>query len=142
MTFALIQKRFWILYPAWILVCAGLFFALRGAHDPSRPDDRLPGDDAGARALQTLQRMDAHRFASYEVAHVAYSPRGELGDRARWVVLCESESSGLSGGVVVELDAYTGKLLRIRPPAIGGGPVLDTVASDATGAPAAGGSLK
>lgn len=95
-------------------MCATLFFGLRGAEDPSRRHDRILSNDAALLAVQSLPKG---RYAGYEAVHVAYAPRGEGGDVARWVVLCDRvPHTGLRQAVVVELDARDGKLLTVRKP--------------------------
>lgn len=113
------QKRFWLVYPAWILLCVGLFFVLRQLPDPAHQDNRLDRDAAGRRAIQYLMQSDPGRYRSYEAVHTALSPTGELGPEARWVVLCDRpETGGLSDAMVVELRASDGALIRIRPPVV------------------------
>jgi hypothetical protein len=108
-----VRRRFWLLYPAWIVLCAALFVGLRGAEDPSRRQGRILSNDAAVLALRDLPRA----YRGYEVVHVAYAPRGEAGDRARWIVLCDRvPHSALRDAVVVEIDAVDGKLLTIRKP--------------------------
>lgn len=94
------------LYPAWILICAVLFFALRGAEDPSRRTGRILSNDAGAIALQHLNRP------GYEVVHVAY-------DKKKWIVLVDKvPHTSLHEAVVVELAAGDGRVVAVRlPPA-------------------------
>jgi len=109
-----VRQRTWLLYPAWIAVCAVLFLALRGVSDPSRRGDRILSNDAAVLALRVLP---PHGYTGYEVVHVAYAPRGEGGDRARWVVLCDRvPHTALRDAIVVELDARDGSLLTIRKP--------------------------
>ena len=104
-------RRFWLLYPAWIALCALLFAGLRNAEDPSRRRDRILSGDAAVLALRALPQK------GYEAVHVAYAPKGEAGDRARWVVLCDRvPHTALREAVVVELDARDGKLLTVRKP--------------------------
>jgi hypothetical protein len=110
---------YWVVYPAWIALCAILFFALRGLPDPSRPGDRLGRAEAGERAIGYLLATDSQRFAGFEPVHTAHSPRGELGPEARWVVLCDRPAGErLQEAVVVEIRASDGELIRIRPPVI------------------------
>ena len=105
-----VSRRYWLLYPAWIAVCAVLFLALRGADDPSRPRGRVLSNDAAAIAVRVLPRQ----YRGYEAVHVALSD-----DHKRWVVLCDAvPHSTLQRAVVVELDARDGRLLTIRKPAI------------------------
>ena len=112
-----VRRRFWLLYPLWIVICAGLFFALRDREDPSRRRDRILSNDAAIRAVAVLRKLDRARFASYEPVHVAYAGRGEAGGPARWVVLCDRvPHTALREAVVVELDARDGALLTIRKP--------------------------
>ena len=97
-------RRLVWLYPAWILVCAALFFALRGAEDPSRRSGRILSNEAGAIALRHLNRP------GYEVVHVAY-------DRKKWIVLLDRvPHTEMREAWVVEVASEDGKLLRIRRP--------------------------
>ncbi len=115
------ERRYWLLYVAWIAVCAVAFLALRGAEDPSRPTGRLTSPEAGAIALASLQKSDPVSYHGFEVVSVAHASAGEGGREDRWVVLCDrSERTMLRDAVVVELDGRTGRLLRIRPPDPGG----------------------
>ena len=67
------RRRFWLLYPAWMLICAALFFAFRGREDPSRRHDRILSEDAATRAVSILRRRDPARYRTYEPVHVAYA---------------------------------------------------------------------
>jgi hypothetical protein len=108
------MRRPWLLYPAWIVVCAALFVALRGQEDPSRRRDRILSNDAAARAQVALQPTP---WRGYKPVHVAFAGAGEDGASARWVVLCDRvPHSALDAAVVVELDARDGRVLRIRKP--------------------------
>ena len=112
-----VRRRYWLLYPLWIAICAALFFAVRGAEDPSRRHDRILSDEAAVRAVAVLRRSDHARYRAYEAVHVAYAGRGEGGVRGRWVVLCDRvPHSALRDAVVVELDARDGSLITIRKP--------------------------
>jgi hypothetical protein len=112
-------RRLWLVYPAWILVCAVLFLVLRELPDPSRQTDRLDRDSAAKRAVMHLMNSDRERFGGYEAVHTAFSPAGELGPEARWVVLCDRKQGGaLRDAIVVEMRAADGKLIRIRPPVL------------------------
>ncbi len=112
-----VRRHYWLLYPMWILLCAGLFFALRNREDPSRRSDRILSNDAAVRAVAILRQKDRVRYAAYEPVHVAYAGRGEGGRAARWVVLCDRvPHTALRDAVVVELDARDGTLLTIRKP--------------------------
>jgi hypothetical protein len=105
------RRRYWLLYPAWIALCAVLFLSMRHREDPSRRPGRILSDDAGVRALAILHRP------GYEVVHAAYAGRGEGGSTDRWVVLCDRiPHTALRDAVVVELDAVDGHLLTIRKP--------------------------
>jgi hypothetical protein len=98
------RRTYWLLYPAWIVLCAILFLALRRADDPSRRPGRIPSNDAAVRALAILHRP------GYEAVHVA-------GEGNRWIVLCDRvPHTGLREAVVVELDSVDGHLLAIREP--------------------------
>jgi hypothetical protein len=112
-----VRRRYWLVYPLWIALCAVLFFALRNRDDPSRRGGRILSDEAAVRAVTLLRSTDPARFRRYEVVHVAYAGRGEGGSAARWVVLCDRvPHSALRDAVVVELDARDGSLLVIRKP--------------------------
>jgi hypothetical protein len=113
-----LRARYALSYPLWILVCALLVLALRNAGDPSRRHDRILNNDAARLALRLLHASPNQD--RYEVVHVAYAGKGEVGPEARWVVLCDRvPHSGLQLAVVVELDAKDGHLLAMRPPAGG-----------------------
>jgi hypothetical protein len=110
---------FWLVYPAWILVCAALYFLLRGLPDPSQPAGRLGRSEAGKRAEAYLLAHDPLRFAGFEAVHAAHSPAGEVGPEARWVVLCDHPSGEkLLEAMVVEMRATDGQLIRIRRPTL------------------------
>jgi len=112
-----VRRRYWVLYPLWIAICAVLFVALEHRPDPSRPSGRILSNDAAVRALAVLQKADADRYRGYEAVHVAYAGRGEGGAVARWVVLCDRvPHTALAEAMVVELDAGDGALLTIRKP--------------------------
>jgi len=109
--------RFTGIYAAWIVLCAILFFALRGAEDPSRRRGRIQSIDAGTVALSILRDRDAREYDRYEVVHVAYARAGEGAAETRWVVLLDRvPHTSLREAVVVELRAEDGSLLRIRKP--------------------------
>ncbi len=111
------RRCYWLFYPAWIVLCAILFLALRHRDDPSRRPGRILSDDAGIRALAILQQNDPVRFRGYETVHVAFAGKGEGGDMNRWIVLCDRvPHTALREAVVVELDAVDGHLLVIRRP--------------------------
>jgi hypothetical protein len=98
------RRRYWLLYPAWILVCALLFFAMRNREDPSRRPGRILSNEAAIRALAILHRP------GYEAVHIA-------GEGNRWVVLCDRvPHTGLREAVVVELNASDGHPLIVRNP--------------------------
>lgn len=106
------SRRYWLLYPAWIAVCAVLFLALRGADDPSRPRGRVLSNDAAVLAVRILRTKPEYR--GYEAVHVAASD-----DHRRWIVLCDAvPHTALQRAVVVELDARDGTLLMMRKPTI------------------------
>jgi hypothetical protein len=112
-----VRRHYWLLYPAWIALCAVLFLALRHRDDPSRRPGRILSDDAAVRAVAILQKNDPARFRGYEAVHVAWAGRGEGGDADRWVVLCDRvPHTALREAVVVELDGKDGRLLVIRKP--------------------------
>ncbi|HEX6088453.1 MAG TPA: hypothetical protein VF266_28235 [Thermoanaerobaculia bacterium] len=102
------------LYPAWLLVCVILFFALRGMEDPSRPKGRILSIEAGRRALSIAQQRG---IRGYEVVHVARARQNEGAAEDRWVVLLDQvPHTRLRHAVVVELKVEDGTLLRIRKP--------------------------
>lgn len=109
------SRRYWLLYPAWIVLCATLFFALRGAEDPSRRHGRILSNDAADIAVRVVRQQP--QFRGYEAVHVAYASRSETGTTNRWIVLCDAvPHTALARAVVVELDAADGRLLAMRKP--------------------------
>src|SRR5437763_17164727 len=76
-----VSRRYWLLYPTWIAVCAVLFLALRGADDPWRPRGRILSNDAAAIAVRVLPRQ----YRGYDAVHVALSA-----DHRRWGLLCDA----------------------------------------------------
>jgi hypothetical protein len=110
-----LNRRFWVVYPLWIVFCALLFLALRDVEDPSRPGDRIHNDEAGRLAMAALREVDPHRYAEYTVVNVAYARREETGSPSRWVVLADRlPRTALRQAVVVELDASSGAVISIR----------------------------
>lgn len=102
------------LYPAWIVLCVILFFALRGLEDPSRPKGRILSLEAGQRALSVARERG---LRSYEVVHVARARAGEGAAEDRWIVLLDKvPHTRLREAVVVEVRVEDGTLLRIRKP--------------------------
>ncbi|HJQ35632.1 MAG TPA: hypothetical protein VKB93_00705 [Thermoanaerobaculia bacterium] len=105
-------RRFWLLYPGWIALCAILFAALGGAEDPARPKGRILSIDAGRRALAVARERG---LRDYEVVHVARARAGEGGRQERWVVLVDRrEHTALKDAFVIELDAADGTPIKIR----------------------------
>jgi hypothetical protein len=105
-----VRRHRWLLYLAWILLCAALAFALRNREDPSRRRGRILSDDAAVRAVAILRQNDRARYRDYEAVHVAW-------EGSRWIVLCDRvPHTALREAVVVELDGVDGRLLRIRKP--------------------------
>ena len=99
-----------MLYPAWILLCAALAFALRNTEDPSRRRGRILSNDAAVRAVVALRQLDRARYRDYEPVHVAWESN-------RWIVLCDRlPHTALREAVVVELDGRDGRVLKIRKP--------------------------
>ncbi|HEX7707432.1 MAG TPA: hypothetical protein VF701_13335 [Thermoanaerobaculia bacterium] len=116
--------HFWLLYLAWAIVCASLFFALRGREDPSRPTGRILSIEAGARASAVLREIDRERYGAYSVVHVAGARRGEGAAEDRWVVLLDRQPrTRLREAVVVELATEDGRTLRVR--GVGGSGIAD-----------------
>src|SRR5437899_10685116 len=102
-----VRRRFWLLYPLWIAICAVLVFALRNSEDPSRRHDRILSSDAAVRALTILRKVDRPRYNGFEAVHVAYAGREEGGREARWVVLCDRvPHTALRGAMGVALGAH------------------------------------
>lgn len=112
-----LNRRFWVVYPLWIVFCAVLFLALQDVEDPSRPGDRIHNEEASRRALAALHRVDAKRYADYVIVNVAYARSQETGSTPRWIVLADRRTrTALREAVVVELDAATGEVITIREP--------------------------
>lgn len=110
-----LNRRFWVVYPLWMVFCALLFLALRDVEDPSRPGDRIHNDEAGRIALAVLHQADPARYADYTVVNVAYAGPEETGSSPRWVVLADRpRRTALRQTVVVELDASSGEVITIR----------------------------
>ena len=100
----------WLLYPAWILLCAVLAVALRKGEDPSRRAGRILSNDAGLRAVALLRQADRARYRDYEPVHVAW-------EVDRWIVLCDRvPHTALRDAVVVEVGGKDGALVRMRKP--------------------------
>jgi hypothetical protein len=113
-----------MLYVAWAIVCASLFFVMRGMEDPSRPTGRILSIEAGARAVTVLREIDQERFRAYSVVHVAGARPGEGGAEDRWVVLLDREPrTRLRDAIVVELATEDGRTLRVR--SVGGSGIAD-----------------
>jgi hypothetical protein len=107
-------RRWWPFYVGWLVLCAILFVALRGAADPSRPKGRLLPVVAGDRALAIAK---ARGYRGYEVVQVARAKKGEGAPEDRWVVLLDQvPHTSLRRAVVIELAIGDGTLLRIRKP--------------------------
>ncbi|MGA7617186.1 MAG: hypothetical protein WBX15_18630 [Thermoanaerobaculia bacterium] len=112
-----VRRHYWIVYPAWIVVCAALFVLLQGTGDPARPSDHLRDEVARVHSLSVLRATDPAAFARFDVVHSAYD-RGPGDPNGRWVILCDiPERSALRRAVVVELDGQSGAKLDIRRPA-------------------------
>ena len=112
-----LRRRFWLLYPAWILSCGLFFFSLRPLYEGPRGSGRLTSDQASERALEILRLQNDKRFATYDAVHAAHARDGEAGPGSRWIVLCDHpDRTALREAVVVELESKTGNLIRIRPP--------------------------
>jgi hypothetical protein len=102
------------LYPAWLALCAVLFFALGGLEDPSRPKGRILSIEAGRRAATIIKERG---LSGYEVVHVARARRNEGAPEERWIVLLDQvPHTSLKRAIVVELRAGDGTLLDIRRP--------------------------
>jgi hypothetical protein len=105
-----VRRHRWLLYPAWILLCAALAFALRNGEDPSRRQGRILSNDAAVLAVAVLQHVDRAKFRDFEPVHVAWEGN-------RWIVLCDRlPHTGVREAVVVELDGSDGRLVRMRKP--------------------------
>jgi hypothetical protein len=102
------------LYPAWIVICAVLFFALGGLEDPSRPKGRILSIDAGRRAAAIANQRG---LDGYHVVHVARARRNEGAPEERWIVLLDKvPHTRLREAIVIELRTGDGSLVRIRRP--------------------------
>ena len=112
-----LNRRFWVVYPLWIVFCALAFLALRDFEDPSRPGHRIHNEEASRRALAALYQADAQRYAGYTIVNAAFARNRETGSGDRWIILADHPSrTALREAIVVELDARTGNVLAIRPP--------------------------
>ncbi|MHB0969537.1 MAG: hypothetical protein ACYC7A_12270 [Thermoanaerobaculia bacterium] len=109
------MRRYALLYPLWVAAAIATAAFLSGTPDASVRPDRLTAEAAGARALAALAADDATRWAQHEVVNAAYAKRGEIGPEGRWVILCDASRRDLDRAVVVEIDARSGRALRIRP---------------------------
>ena len=110
----MLRRLFPWIYPAWIVVCVVLFFALRGLEDPSRPKGRILSIEAGTRAVAIARDRG---LTGYEVVHVARARAGEGAPEDRWVVLLDRvPHTRLREAMVIEVRASDGELLRIRRP--------------------------
>lgn len=108
------RKFYWLVYPAWIALCALLFVAFSRFPDPSQKSDRIPNEVASERALRIL-KSSGSEFADYEVVHVSYAKRNEVSPESRWLVLCDrNDRTALRDAFVVHLRAKDGALLEIR----------------------------
>jgi hypothetical protein len=105
-----VRRQRWLLYPAWILLCAALALALRNSEDPARRQGRILSNDAAVRAVNVLRQVDRTKYRHYEAVHVAW-------EGSRWIVLCDRvPHTALRDAIVVELDGRDGRLLRLRKP--------------------------
>lgn len=109
-----LHRHFWLLYVVWIGFCGALFLVLQPTDETGR-SSRLPSATAGKMALEIVRKTDPVRWGSHDVVNVAYSPEGEAGPEARWVVLLDRQPrTSLKEAVVVELEPGSGALIRIR----------------------------
>jgi hypothetical protein len=105
-----VRRHRWLIYPAWILFCAALAFALRNSEDPSRRHGRILSNDAAVLAVNLLRHVDRAKYRDYEAVHVAWEGN-------RWIVLCDRvPHTALRDAVVVELDGRDGRVLGLRKP--------------------------
>lgn len=105
-------------YILWILFCALLFAALRGADDPALPAGRITEREAVESAAASLEALG--REGVWREVHAAWSPAGELGDEARWVVLfAQRTPQGRQEALVIEVNGGSGKPIRVRRPGSG-----------------------
>lgn len=109
------MRHYAFLYPLWVVVAIATAALLSGTPDASVRPDRLTAEAAGERALAALAADEPARWAQHEVVNAAYAKRGEVGPEGRWIILCDASRRDLDRAVVVEIDARTGRALRIRP---------------------------
>jgi hypothetical protein len=104
------------LVSAWTALCGAAFVALGHAEDASRPEGRISPYLAEIVALDALEAVDSNAYARFETVDSAIYRDRETGRRV-WLVLCDdAEPSHLARAVVVEVDAETGKFVRLRRP--------------------------
>jgi len=109
-------KRWFAAYAAWTALCVAAFVALGNAEDPSRPAGRISPYLAEIAALDHLETVDPKSYANYETVDSAIYRDRESGRRV-WLVLCDDEQpTRLTRAVIVEVDAASGTVIRIRPP--------------------------
>lgn len=109
------MRHYAFLYPLWISAAITAAALLSGVPDASARPDRLSAAAAGERALAALAADDPALWARHEVVNAAYARRGELGPEGRWIILCDAPRRDLDRAVVVEIDARSGRIVRIRP---------------------------
>lgn len=106
----------WAICAAWTALCATAFVALGGAEDPSRPRGRISPYQAEIAAREHLLSVDASAYARFETVDAAIYRDPATGRRV-WLVLCDDEvPTRLARAVVVEIDAESGSVIRIRRP--------------------------
>ncbi len=82
----------------------------------ARPEGRISPYLAEIVALDHLEALDAHAYARFETVDSAIYRDRDSGRRV-WLVLCDdAQPSHLERAVVVEIDAETGTVVRLRPP--------------------------
>ncbi|MGK2858475.1 MAG: hypothetical protein ACSLFQ_14845 [Thermoanaerobaculia bacterium] len=110
------SKAWWATYVVWAALCAAAFVALGDAGDPSRPKGRISPYLAEIVALEHLESIDGSAYARFETVDAAIY-RDPASGRRIWLVLCDDEMpTRLARAVVVEIDARSGTVIRVRLP--------------------------
>ncbi|MFA6955813.1 MAG: hypothetical protein WC538_08070 [Thermoanaerobaculia bacterium] len=107
----------WIaVFAAWTALCCAAFVAFGHAEDAARPEGRISPYLAEIVALDHLEALDATAHARFETVDSAIYRDRDSGRRV-WLVLCDdAQPSHLQRAVVVEVDAETGRVVRLRRP--------------------------
>lgn len=104
------------MFVVWTALCASAFVALGHAEDTSRPEGRMSPYRAEIVALDYLEALDPTAYARFETVDSAIY-RDRRSNRRVWLVLCDdAQPSQLARAVVVEVDAESGRVVRMRRP--------------------------